>query len=130
MASAELTGLEELLDGLAAADKYLETGAKPYHRLAAGELYRRVLPGVPVGPTGKLKGSGRFTGQKRKGVVKFGGKRVPWAPPMHWGWPRRPQGGSNPATEFLYSELPGARPPIVAVYELAAEEGLKRAGLA
>lgn len=129
MARVDVSGLEKLLDGLAAADKYLETGAKPYHRLAAGELYRRVLPGVPV-DSGKLKASGRFTGQKRKGVVKFGGKRVPWALPMHWGWPRRPQGGSNPATEFLYEEIPGSRPGIVAVYEVAAEEGLRRSGLA
>lgn len=129
MAQVDVTGLEELIDGLRAAEKYLETGAKPYHRLAAGELYRRVLPGVPV-DSGRLKASGRFTGQKRKGVVKFGGRRVPWAAPMHWGWPRRPQGGSNPATEFLYSELPASRPAIISVYEVAAEEGLKRGGLA
>lgn len=130
MAEVDVTGLDELLAGMKAAEKYLDTGAKPYHRLAAGELYRRVLPRVPVGPTGKLKASGRFTGQKRRGVVKFGGKRVPWAAPMHWGWPRRPQGGSNPATEFLYSELQPSRPAIVSVYEVASVEALRRSGLA
>lgn len=129
MASAELSGLDEILKGLKLADEYLDSGANVYNRLAAGELYRRALSRAPVGASGKLRKSGRFTGQKRKGVVKFGGARVPYVPPMHWGWPRRPQGGSNPATEFLSGEINEARPSIVSVYELAAEEGLKRGGL-
>ena len=129
MAQVELVGVDELLAGIKRAEKFLtDDGIKPFNRLAAGELYRASLPGVPV-YSGALKASGRFTGQKRAGVVRYGRKRIPWARPAHWGWPKRPQGGFNPAPEFLWGKIKPTRPKIVGVYLDAAIAALERARL-
>ena len=39
--------------------------------------------------TGRLQGSIRGNRSKRKAVISAGGARVPWAPPINWGWPDR-----------------------------------------
>jgi hypothetical protein len=39
--------------------------------------------------TGTLAGSGRASRAARRAIVRFGSARVPYAGPIHWGWPRR-----------------------------------------
>jgi hypothetical protein len=39
--------------------------------------------------TGALAASGRANRAARKAIVRFGSARVPYAGPIHWGWPRR-----------------------------------------
>ena len=39
--------------------------------------------------TGRLAASGRVSRVARRAVVRFGSARVPYAGPIHWGWPRR-----------------------------------------
>jgi hypothetical protein len=39
--------------------------------------------------TGRLASSGRASRAARRAVVRFGSARVPYAGPIHWGWPRR-----------------------------------------
>jgi hypothetical protein len=44
--------------------------------------------GVPR-RTGRLADSIRGTGTKTASIVRAGGARVPYANPIHWGWPAR-----------------------------------------
>ena len=45
---------------------------------------------APVGPTGRLKRSGKAYATAKQQGVRFGTPRtVPYAPPNHWGWPAR-----------------------------------------
>lgn len=39
--------------------------------------------------SGTLAGSIRAAGQARTGVIRAGRASVPYANPIHWGWPRR-----------------------------------------
>jgi hypothetical protein len=39
--------------------------------------------------TGRLAGSLRSSGTKTAANVRAGGARIPYAGPIHWGWPRR-----------------------------------------
>jgi hypothetical protein len=82
---------------------------------------RRVRPGdsayIRRGATpGRLKASIRSSGQARAGVVRAGSKReVPYAGPIHYGWPNRPNygmwkgsivwGGPIRENKFMYRAL-------------------------
>lgn len=39
--------------------------------------------------TGRLAGDVRTAGTQRAGIVRVGRGSVPYAGPIHWGWPRR-----------------------------------------
>lgn len=39
--------------------------------------------------TGALAASGRGSGNTSRAAVEFGGASVPYANPIHWGWPAR-----------------------------------------
>lgn len=55
----------------------------------AGIVATRGRGMAPVGPTGRLAGSVRPSGTKTQAVVRAGFARVPYAGPIHWGWPKR-----------------------------------------
>lgn len=46
-------------------------------------------PNAPVGRTGRLAASVRANRAAAKAVVSAGGGAVPYAGPIHWGWPAR-----------------------------------------
>ena len=55
--------------------------------------------------SGRLASSVRGNRAKGKAAVRLGGARIPYAGPVHWGWPTRPshptaRGGPIPANEF------------------------------
>lgn len=51
--------------------------------IVAAEAGRR----APRGKTGRLSGSGRASRAVGRVSVLFGGASVPYAGPVHWGWP-------------------------------------------
>lgn len=55
------------------------------NKAAADIVVRRALPNVPVGRTGKLRGSVRALGSQTKGNVRAGSAAVPYAAVIHWG---------------------------------------------
>lgn len=55
---------------------------------AIGEMVVRATQ-PPIGPTRRLAGSVRAGRSKNKAVVRAGGARVPYAGPIHFGWPAR-----------------------------------------
>ena len=55
--------------------------------------------------SGRLRSSVRGNRAKGKAAVRVGGARIPYAGPIHWGWPSRPshptaRGGPIPPNEF------------------------------
>jgi len=54
-------------------------------QVVATEAARR----APTGRTGRLAGSGRGNRAAGRATVSFGGAKVPYAGPIHYGWPAR-----------------------------------------
>lgn len=65
------------------------TELKATNAKVAGIVATRGRGLAPVGPTGRLAGSVRPSGTKTQAVVRAGFARVPYAGPIHWGWPKR-----------------------------------------
>lgn len=65
------------------------TELKATNAKVAGIVATRGRGEAPVGPTGRLAGSVRPGATKTMAVVRAGYARVPYAGPIHWGWPKR-----------------------------------------
>lgn len=63
--------------------------------------------------SGRLAASGRGNKAVGKAVVLFGGARVPYAGPIHWGWPARGIEG-NP---FVVDAAQGSQQQWLPLYE-------------
>ena len=96
-----VVGLRELNSALRKAPGAIEFGMKDAHKNAADIVFQAALPKTPV-DTGALKASMRVLASKRRGAVAAGNRRkgvfksgkanpnaVPYAGPVHWGWPAR-----------------------------------------
>lgn len=78
------------------------------------------------GPTGKLRRSVKIRATGRKAELVMGSPaRVPYAPPIHWGWPRR-NIASNPS---LITGIVRSRDDVAAVYAEGLDDILRRADL-
>lgn len=96
------------------AAKIVETAAKP---LTPTHGATSVISGKPYwygGPrhaSGNLRKTLRSAGTQRGGFVRAGYKSVPYAGPIHFGWPSRPNpdkgwaGGPIAPNPFLYDAL-------------------------
>lgn len=77
---------------------------------------------VPV-RSGRLKGTIRAAGQATGAVVRAGYAVVPYAGPIHFGWPSRPntqkgwRGGPIAPSPFLYDALDDRRSEVFDDYE-------------
>lgn len=83
---------------------------KEGHREAAGIAGRRAQADAPR-VTGRLARSTRWGASNRAAIVRAGGARVPYANPIHWGWPRRnikPQPWVSEAAEATEPEWSAA----------------------
>lgn len=61
---------------------------KAAHGKAAQIAQQASAPLVPV-RTGNLKATLRSSGTSREGIIRAGRASVPYAGPIHWGWPAR-----------------------------------------
>lgn len=68
----------------------------------------------PVAPkrTGRLAASVRAGATQKAGVVRAGKKNVPYAGPIHWGWPAR----GIAAQPFLAATVRSSEPEWIEVY--------------
>jgi hypothetical protein len=107
-----VSGARELTAALRTVDRQLPRQLTAVHkdvaRLVAQEGKRR----VPVGPTGRLQRSIRPGATQRGAVVRAGNDKVPYAGPIHWGWPAR---GIAPNT-FLLDALDARAAQAVTAY--------------
>ena len=80
-------GARELRRTLRAAGDDLEDlkAANLQAAQIAAEAARARAPHV----TGQLAGDIRASGTKTAGTIRAGRKRIPYAGPIHWGWPAR-----------------------------------------
>lgn len=73
--------------------------------------------------SGRLDGTIRTGATIRAGTIKAGKKLVPYAGPIHWGWPTRPQpereiyGGPIRPNPFLSRAAQITEPAWVPIYE-------------
>lgn len=81
-------GARQLRRTLKGANPQLLERLKAAHRAAAEVVAARARQLVPV-DSGRLQATVRPGGTKTAALVRAGTARVPYARPIHWGWPRR-----------------------------------------
>lgn len=86
-AQVEVKGAKELRKQLKAAGDDLQD-LKDTHKKIAQIVEFDALQLAPV-VTGGLVGSIRASGTQSAAIVRAGRKSVPYAGPIHWGWPQR-----------------------------------------
>lgn len=94
---------------------------KGAHAAAAGVVVPAAEGRAPK-VSGSLAASGRGSGTKTMAVVRFGGAAVPYANPIHWGWPAR----GIPANPFVSEAAQATQPTWMPLYEHAVETVLDR----
>ncbi len=120
--SIHIDGLKELNRQLRQVkSKELDNELKDIHKELAEEIIRRALPNVPV-RTGRLKQSVRSSGTKQSAIGRAGRKSVPYAPAIHWGWPKR----GIPRRPFLTDAADAVEKGVVDDYEDAVRQMLNR----
>ena len=121
-AAIQVEGLDELRRDLRRIkDSELDAEMKAIHVELAREINRRALPNVPV-KTGRLKASVRAAGTVRDAVGRVGSTSVPYAPPIHWGWPAH----GIKSTPFLTDAAAEIERDIVDRYDRQVSEMLGR----
>jgi hypothetical protein len=87
-ASVRVEGAAELKRTLLAAGLSLED-LKATNQRVVDRLLPLIVARTPVGKTHRLVGSVRGSGTKTAAITRAGGAKVPYARPIHWGWPAR-----------------------------------------
>lgn len=84
----EVQGGRELRRTLKAAGNDL-SDLKEAHRDVADIVAPAARAEAPIGSTGRLAGSVRGSGAAASSTIRAGRASVPYAGPIHWGWPGR-----------------------------------------
>lgn len=107
-AVVQIQGARELRRQLNRLDRELTSAGMKRVHMAVADLV--VKEAVKVAPrrTGRLAGDIRAQATTRSAIGAVGRTSVPYAGPIHWGWPSRPnpdrgwRGGPIAANRFLY----------------------------
>jgi hypothetical protein len=83
----QVTGGRELRRRLRTIEGGLDR-LKDAHREVARTVLSGARPSAPV-RTGRLAGSGRASGTNTMSIIRYGGARIPYGGPIHYGWPAR-----------------------------------------
>lgn len=131
--SVKALGMRELRKNLSMLDDDFED-LKELHLDLAKMVADRAEALAPV-RTGRLKETIRASGTKTAGRVRAGFKRVPYAGPVHFGWPTRPNdakgwlGGPIEPNPFLYDALDQRYNKVFEAYFRGVKEIQRKAGL-
>lgn len=108
---------------------------KKVYQYSAKLVARNALPRVPR-RTGRLASTMRIVTTKNGGYVRMGGKRTaPYAGPIHFGWPTRPNlakdwyGGPIYPNPFLYAALDAERDAVEDAFYRGIMKVARKAGL-
>lgn len=101
-----LRGDEQLIRSLGRAADRVNLQMKPVNKKAA-DLVAAASRGTAPRLTGRLAGTIRAGATKRAGVVRAGRASVPYAQPIHWGWPARNIRANPWLSEAAQSTEPG-----------------------
>jgi hypothetical protein len=112
-----IEGAKELRSKIRKMDDGLERTAakgdmKATHKEAADAVLDKALSLVPV-RSGNLKSTLRSSATQMSGRVRAGFARVPYAGPIHFGWPAR----GIQANPFLYDSLDWRRYEVLEIYD-------------
>lgn len=123
-------GVEVRVDGLRRLQRELRAAGddlsdlKAANAKAAGIVASDAGRRAPRGATGRLAGSGRPGRTAGRAVVKFGSAAVPYAGPIHWGWPAR----GIDAQPFVLEAAEATRPEWLDAYADELQELADRVG--
>jgi hypothetical protein len=93
------------------------------HKQAAEMVASEARTRAPV-LSGTLAGSIRARGTQTRGYVVVGGKRIPYAGPIHFGWPRH----SISPQPFIYDALDERKDEVIARYDQLVEALVEKVG--
>lgn len=125
----KVVGLRETQRRLRKMDREATKKLRVANKEAAEVVKDEAKVQVPV-RSGKLQRSVGVKASQTSAAVKAGTKStVPYGNPVHWGWQRRPQGGSNPKTMFLWRAVRDTHDEFVEAYDEAMDKARKSAGL-
>jgi hypothetical protein len=131
----EVQGVKVVTKQLRQMDDGTKKELKSIYIQSANIVFRNAMPRVPV-RSGRLKSTMRVSASTRSGSVRAGGKRsAPYAGPVHFGWPNRPNlarswyGGPIRPNTFLYSALDARRAEVEEMFVRGVMKAAKRAGL-
>jgi hypothetical protein len=116
----EVIGARELRKTMKAAGDDLGE-LKDAHQ-AVGNMVVGVARGLAPNRSGALAGSIRATRTISGVGIKAGGARIPYAGPIHWGWPKR----NIRANTFLSDAAMTTESEWVALYEAELDKILER----
>jgi hypothetical protein len=91
---------------------------------AAAQPVAETARGVAPHLTGALAGTVRAGGTQKRGYVAAGRRSVPYAGPIHFGWPAR----NISPQPFLYEALDDRRTEVVEKYEAHIEALVEKVG--
>jgi len=118
----QVTGAKELRKALRRMGDDL-SDMKAIHKAAADKVADRARERVPI-RSGKLRGTIRSTASKRRAGVSAGRKLVPYAGPIHFGWPAH----NISPQPFLYEALDDRRSAVVNLYVERVGQLVERVG--
>ena len=104
---------------------------KDAHKQAAAVVVRDAVLLVPK-RSGALAKTIRAAGLQSSAEVRAGRASVPYAGPIHFGWPNRPnkakkwRGGPIRPNPFLYKAVDRRRNDVLKVYERRVNEAIAR----
>lgn len=108
----EITGLKEAQKALRTLSKESRDKMKETHRKAGQIIVDAATPLVPR-ETGALLASIKSAPLQRQGRVRLGSAALPYAGPIHFGWPAR----NIKPNPFIYEVLDGRRAEVSRLYE-------------
>lgn len=114
----QVRGARQLRSSLKKAGKDLEN-LKAAHAAVAQVIARTAASRAPK-LTGRLAGSVRGSGTTTSAVIRAGFKSVPYAGPIHWGWPAR----GIKAQPFMSDAATSTEGQWMPIYEGAVDQAL------
>lgn len=131
----EVQGVKVIQKRLRQMDDGTVAELKRVYFYSADLVAKNALPRIPR-RTGRLASTLRVTATKRGGYVRMGGKRTaPYAGPIHFGWPNRPNlakdwyGGPIRPNPFLYAALDARRDEVEDAFYRGVMRVARKAGL-
>ena len=122
MQEVQIDGVDRLVRALNAAG--LDLGdLKAALKQAAEIVEQTAATKAPRGETDRLVNSLRSSATKKAGVVRAGRKSVPYAGPIHWGWPKH---NIKPQT-FITDAARNTEPQWVQVFEREVDNIIEKA---
>jgi hypothetical protein len=133
-ARIQINGLKETRAALRGVSVDSKQDIKQAHRAAAEIVAKQAKYEVPR-RSGALEASIRAAATQTQGKVKAGFARTPYAGPIHFGWPTRPnpakgwRGGPIRPQPFIYEAADKRIDEVVGAYEKRVGEIIRKYGL-